>query len=96
MKVSSEDLARVAKLSRLSVAPDEENAYIKDLNAIVTYVENLSTLNTDNVEPTTYALPLKNVFRDDAPKASLTREAALKNAPDAEDGYFKVPRVLEE
>ncbi|MBQ1613274.1 MAG: Asp-tRNA(Asn)/Glu-tRNA(Gln) amidotransferase subunit GatC, partial [Selenomonas sp.] len=56
----------------------------------------LSELDTENVKPTTYALPMQNVFRKDEVKESLDREAALANAPLKEDGYFKVPKVLED
>ena len=96
VKVTKEDLATVAHLSRLSIDADEEERYIKDLNDIVVYVDKLSELPTENVLPTTYALPVENVFRDDTPRPSLTNEEALANAPESDDGYFKVPRVLEE
>lgn len=83
-------------MSRLSIDPAEETALMKDLNDIVTYVDKLSDLSTDDVLPTTYAIPVENVFREDTVRPSLSREEALQNAPEAEDGYFKVPRVLEE
>ena len=86
----------MAHLSRLSIDPAEETALMKDLNDIVTYVDKLSDLSTDDVLPTTYAIPVENVFREDTVRPSLSREEALQNAPEAEDGYFKVPRVLEE
>ncbi|MBQ1460860.1 MAG: Asp-tRNA(Asn)/Glu-tRNA(Gln) amidotransferase subunit GatC, partial [Selenomonas sp.] len=66
------------------------------MDKILTYMDNLSELDTENVKPTTYALPMQNVFRKDEVKASLDREAALANAPLKEDGYFKVPKVLED
>ena len=53
-------------------------------------------MDTEGVKPTTYALPMQNVFREDTVKESLGREAALSNAPLKEDGYFKVPKVLED
>ena len=94
--ITKEDLATVAHLSRLSIATDEEENYMKDLNDIVAYVDKLSDLPTDDVMPTTYALSVENVFRDDEPRPSLSREEALQNAPEEENGYFKVPRVLAE
>ena len=96
MIVTKEDLANVAYLSRLAIEPSEEERYIKDLSDIVTYVDKLGELATDDVLPTTYALPMENVFREDVPRQSLSREDALKNAPEEEDGYFKVPQVLAE
>ena len=96
MKVTQQDLDTVASLSRLRISDEERGAVLAQLDKFLTYVENLQQLDTSNVEPTTYALPMKNVFRADEVKPSLDRELALSNAPLKEDGYFKVPRVLEE
>ena len=95
MKVTKKDLADVAVLSRLSIAAEEEDKYLGQLDAFLQYVENLEGVDTAEVQPTTYALPMQNVFRTDEVKTSLAREAALSNAPLAEDGYFKVPKILE-
>lgn len=96
MKISEQDIKTVASLSRLKIREEEKEDVLFQLNKILTYVENLQTLDTTNIEPTTYALPMQNVFREDEVKPSLDRELALSNAPLKEDGYFKVPRVLEE
>ena len=96
MKVTKEDLDNVAVLSRLSIAEEDTERYLGNLDKILTYMDNLSELDTENVKPTTYALPMQNVFRKDEVKESLDREAALANAPLKEDGYFKVPKVLED
>ena len=96
MKVTREDLKNVAVLSRLAIAEDKADGYIVQMDAILSYMDNLSEINTDAVKPTTYALPMENVFRKDVVKPSLDRELALSNAPLKEGGYFKVPRVLEE
>ena len=96
MKVTQEDLENVAVLSRLSVPAEKADMYRKQMDAILTYMDNLSQVDTENVKPTTYALPMQNVFREDVVKPSLPREAALQNAPLQEDGYFKVPKVLED
>ena len=95
MKISEQDIKTVASLSRLKIREEEAQDVLFQLNKILTYVENLQSLDTANVEPTTYALPMQNVFRDDKVKPSLDRELALSNAPLKEDGYFKVPSVLE-
>ena len=95
MKVTEQDIKTVASLSRLRIREEEAQTVLFRLNEILTYVENLQSLDTSNVEPTTYALPMQNVFRADKVKPSLDRELALSNAPLKEDGYFKVPRVLE-
>ena len=96
MKISEQDIKTVASLSRLQIRVEEADDVIFQLNKILTYVENLLAIDTTNIEPTTYALPMQNVFREDKVKPSLERELALSNAPLKEDGYFKVPRVLEE
>lgn len=96
MKVTKEVLQNVAMLSRLSIAESEEEKYIGELDKFLTYVDNLSQLDTDNIQPTTYALPMQNVFREDVVKPSLPREKALQNAPLKDNGYFKVPKVLDE
>ena len=96
MKITESDIQNVASLSRLKIRPEESVTFIDNLNKILTYVENLNSIDTTNIEPTTYALPMQNVFREDKVKPSLERNLALSNAPLKEDGYFKVPRVLEE
>lgn len=96
MKVTKEDLDQVALLSRLSIPQEETEKYMGQLDKFLTYVENLKSVDTEQVKPTTYALPMQNVFRRDEVKPSLDRDLALSNAPLKEDGYFKVPRVLEE
>ena len=96
MKITKSDLDHVTVLSRLSVPEEQSEKYIEQLDKFLNYVENLQGVDTENVKPTTYALPMQNVFREDVVKPSLDREAALSNAPFKEDGYFKVPRVLEE
>ena len=96
MKVTDQDIKTVASLSRLRIRPDETAEVAAQLDKFLTYVENLQAIDTSQIEPTTYALPMQNVFRADEVKPSLERELALSNAPLAEDGYFKVPRVLEE
>ena len=96
MKVTEQDIKTVASLSRLKIRDDESVQVLEQLDKFLTYVENLQSIDTENIEPTTYALPMQNIFRADEVKPSLDRELAISNAPLAEDGYFKVPRVLEE
>ncbi len=96
MKVTKEDMENVAVLSRLSIPEAETEEYMQQLSTFLDYVENLKAVDTENVKPTTYALPIQNVFREDVVRSSLSRTAALANPPLQENGYFKVPRVLEE
>ena len=95
MKVTKQDIDTVASLSRLNIRDDEAEVVMEQLDKFLTYVDNLKGVNTTDIEPTTYALKMQNVFRDDVVKPSLPRDDALSNAPLKEDGYFKVPRVLE-
>ncbi len=96
MKVTENDVKIVASLSRLKISDEESVDVIAQLDKFLTYVENLQSVDTSKIEPTTYALPMQNIFREDKVKPSLNRELALSNAPMQDDGYFKVPRVLEE
>ena len=96
MKVTDQDVKIVASLSRLNIDGEETKEVIAQLDKFLTYVENLQEIDTSKIEPTTYAVPMQNVFRDDKVKPSLERDLALSNAPLKDDCYFKVPRVLEE
>ena len=95
MKVTKKDLENVAVLSRLAIPADKEEQYTNQLNDVLTYMENLHSINTDDVQPIAHVLPISNVFRDDVVKESLDRDLALSNAPLKDDGYFKVPKILE-
>lgn len=95
MKVTKKDLENVAVLSRLAIPADKEEQYTNQLNDVLTYMENLNSINTDDVKPIAHVLPISNVFRDDVVKESLDRDLALSNAPLKDDGYFKVPKILE-
>ena len=95
MNVTEQDLTTTAHLSRLAIPAAEKDAALKTLGDFLTYVDNLSDVDTKDVQPTTYALPIENVFRADEARPSLSNEAALSNAPLHENGYFKVPKVLE-
>jgi len=95
MSITVKDVQHVAKLARLHLSPEEEAKLTEQMNAILQYAEKLNELDTENVKPTTHVLQVSNVMRDDVVKESLTQEEALLNAPDDEDGHFKVPAVLE-
>lgn len=95
MKVTKKDMENVAILSRLSIPADKEEQYTQQLNDFLEYVDNLSSVATDGIQPIAHVLPINNVFREDTVKESLDRELALSNAPLKDDGYFKVPKVLE-
>lgn len=95
MSITVKDVQHVAKLARLQLSPEEEATLTEQMNAILQYAEKLNELDTENVKPTTHVLQVSNVMREDVVKESLSQEEALLNAPDEEDGHFKVPAVLE-
>ena len=95
MNVTEQDLTTTAHLSRLAIPAAEKDAALKTLGDFLTYVDNLSDVDTKDVQPTTYALPIENVFRADEVRPSLSNEAALSNAPLHENGYFKFTKVIE-
>ncbi|MBN1106483.1 MAG: Asp-tRNA(Asn)/Glu-tRNA(Gln) amidotransferase subunit GatC [Deltaproteobacteria bacterium] len=94
-RISTQEVIHVASLSRLSLNDAEIDLYRKDLNAVLGHVEALKELDTEGVPPMSHVLELRNVWRDDEAATSEGRESILKNAPDREHDYFKVPRVLE-
>ncbi len=96
MKVTVKDLDMAALLSRLEVPEAEKETHVRQLDAFLQYVDNLSSVPTENVEPLAHVLPLCNVFREDEVRPSLDRALALSTAPLQEDGYFKVPKILED
>jgi len=96
VKITLAEVEHVARLARLALDADEKERMRSQLDAILGYIEQLRRVNTDGVEPTTHVLPLVNVLRDDEVRPSYPVEAMLANAPDAQDGQFRVPRILEE
>lgn len=95
MSIHVQDVEHVAKLARLNLSDEEKERYTEQLNAILKYAEKLNELNTDDVSPTTHVLPIRNVMREDEVRPSLPIEKVMANAPEEEDGQFKVPAVLE-
>jgi aspartyl-tRNA(Asn)/glutamyl-tRNA(Gln) amidotransferase subunit C len=95
VKITSKDVEKVALLSRLEIDDSEMEKMNEQLNSILDYIDVLNQVNTEGVQPTAHVLPMKNVMREDVVQPSLPRDLALSNAPEAEDGYFKVPKVVE-
>ena len=89
------DIEKVARLARLELSEDEKETFGNQMEQILTYMEQLNRLDTTGVEPTSHAIPIYNVFRDDEVKPSVPHEEVLAIAPDEEDGHFRVPRIIE-
>lgn len=85
----------VARLARLELSPDERERLVHELAAILEHLAKLNELSTDGVEPTSHVIPMTNVLRDDIVETSLPREAVLAAAPEHDDGFFKVPPIIE-
>jgi aspartyl-tRNA(Asn)/glutamyl-tRNA(Gln) amidotransferase subunit C len=96
MTISKEQVQKVAALARLKLTEEEADQYTTQLNNILQFAEKLNELETEQVEPTSHVLPMANVLRADEVIPSLPREKALANAPDQQEGMFRVPAVFEE
>lgn len=96
MSLTAQDVRHVAELAKLKLTDDEVGRFAQQLSAILDYAAILQQVDTSHVPPTPYVLPLQNVMRDDIPAASLSNDVALGNAPDADDGFFRVRAVFED
>ena len=94
--ISRDDVAHVARLARLDVTDDELERFTVQLAAVVDHFADVAALDTSGVPPTAHPLPLANVLRDDVPRPGVDRDELLAQAPSAEDGRFRVPRILGE
>lgn len=93
--ITKEDILRTADTARLSLSDEEAEMYSEQISSILTFTEKINEINTDGVKPTTNGIAITNVLRADEPKQYITREDALKNAPEQEDGQFKVPQIMD-
>lgn len=94
MKISREDVEYVAALARLELTEQETQEYTEQLNSILDYAAMLERIDTSDVAPTAHAVPLHNVLREDQVKPSINHEKALRNAPDGDEGFFRVPKIV--
>ncbi|MBB3208387.1 aspartyl-tRNA(Asn)/glutamyl-tRNA(Gln) amidotransferase subunit C [Rhodopirellula rubra] len=88
------DIDKLARLAKLDLTEQERESFGRQVGEILTFVEQLSQLDTEGVEPMTSALDVQNRFRDDVPGESFTPEVATASAPASQDGFFLVPPVL--
>ncbi len=95
MKIDKETLEKIAHLARLEIAEEDVPRMLKDMSKMVSFVEKLKEVNTEGVEPLTTMSHEVNVLREDEVKNQLSKEDVLKNAPDKDDNFFKVPKVLD-
>lgn len=95
-RIDEQEVLHVAHLSRLKLTTEEIGRLSAELSTILDYVDQLNRLNTDGVEPTAHPLPVRNVFREDRVGESLDPQEALSNAPQREQTFFRVPKVLDQ
>ena len=95
MKITDEIVDHIAHLSRLKFECDKKVAIKEDMERIISFMDVLSELPTDNIEPLIFMNEEVNVLREDVPVISLTQKEALKNAPKKDSDYFRIPKVLD-
>ncbi len=95
-RISRHDVVHVARLARLDLTDEEIDRFTGQLAAVLEHAADVAALDTAGVPPTAHPLPLENILRDDVPGPSLDRDEVLSQAPAAEDGRFRVPRILGE
>lgn len=95
MKITRAEVEHVSSLARLALSEDELDSLTGEMDAILDYVEQLNTLDTDGIVPTAHAVPMENAFRPDEIKPGFSTEQALANAPDASANAFRVRRIIE-
>ena len=95
MKLSREEVRHVATLARLRLTPEEEGRLTEQLENILQYMEKLNQLDISGVEPFSHAVDVVNAFRDDKVTNHPNAEALLANAPDKDQTFFKVPKIIE-
>jgi aspartyl-tRNA(Asn)/glutamyl-tRNA(Gln) amidotransferase subunit C len=94
--ISGDDVLHVARLARLALSDVERDRMQSQLSSILQYIDQLSALDVEGVEPTSHAVPLVNVMREDDPRPCLPAARMLANAPDAVDDLLRVPRIIED
>jgi aspartyl-tRNA(Asn)/glutamyl-tRNA(Gln) amidotransferase subunit C len=95
MALTSEEVLHIAHLARISLSDSEVQQFAAQLSGILDHFAELAAVNTEGLEPTAHPLPLSNVMRADIVAPSLQQNEALANAPEKEDGFFRVRAVLE-
>jgi len=95
MKITGKVVEYVAHLARLELGSEEIDLYTQQLDRILAYMDQLNSLDTTGIEPTTHAIPLVNVFREDTVQHTFQAEEAVGNAPARVGPFFKVPPIIE-
>ena len=91
--ITKDDVRHVAKLARLELTEEETEKYSKQLGDILKYVEQMNEVDTSNVEPLSHVVDFNNVMREDEIHYDCSKEELMMNAPEEENGFFKVPKI---
>ncbi|MDX8365197.1 Asp-tRNA(Asn)/Glu-tRNA(Gln) amidotransferase subunit GatC [Cytobacillus sp. IB215665] len=94
-RISVDQVKHVANLARLAITEEEAAKFTNQLDAIISFAEELNELDTTNIEPTSHVLNMTNVLREDVAKEGLPIDEVLKNAPDHKGGQIRVPSIIE-
>ncbi len=94
--ITIKEVEHVAKLARLELTEDEKTQFLEQLNKIIGYFNQLNEVNTEGIEPMAHSVPIVNVMREDIAVDANLREEILNNAPQEENGYFRVPKITED
>jgi aspartyl-tRNA(Asn)/glutamyl-tRNA(Gln) amidotransferase subunit C len=95
-RISREEVEHVARLARLALSEEEKARMGEELSSILAYIDQLRELDTSDVEPTSHAIPMVNVMREDEVRPSYPVDAMLQNAPEREGDLVRVPKIIEE
>ena len=95
-RITLEEVEHVARLARLELRPEAKERMRRELDDILGYIDKLRAVDVDGVEPTSHAVPLTNIMRDDEPRPSFPRDEMLANAPDLHGDFFRVPKIIED
>lgn len=95
-KIDIKTVDEIAHLARLEFKDDAKEEILNDINRMLSFVDKLNEINTDNVEPLIYMTNEKNIMREDVSENSISQKDALKNAPKKDSDYFKVPKVIDQ
>jgi aspartyl-tRNA(Asn)/glutamyl-tRNA(Gln) amidotransferase subunit C len=94
-RITRDEVLHVARLARLALTDDEVERFTQQLGMILEYAQDMSELQIDDVPPTAHPVPVANTLRPDEARPGLDRDEVLAQAPAAEDGRFRVPRILD-
>lgn len=94
-RITEDEVRHVAKLARLELGEQDVERFTRQLGGVLDYVAQIGELDVEGVEPMAHPLEMPNVLREDEPAEPMPREAALRNAPERDEAFFKVPKVLD-